>query len=106
MSVTNSQKSKVNEKLTGRTISSRGNAFSNGSIAEIIGTGENAKNSLIWITIVASFSAGGLFSIFLYARSFVCDIGFSLIEDLKSLWSIFVPLITLALGYSFGKGSK
>ena len=78
-----------------------------GKVTEIVGTGENAKNSFSWTTITWSFIIGGGISFLLYIRSFFYGDpqAPTLISDLKTIWSIFVPLITLALGYSFGKGT-
>ena len=77
-----------------------------GQIAKIIGDGENAKNSFIWVTIRWSFLIGGLTTLALYLRPGYCQAEFqgNLLEDIKSAWTIFMPVITLALGYSFGKG--
>lgn len=77
-----------------------------GKIAQEIGSGENAKNSFIWITIRYSFLIAATVTAAIYFRSLLCAAGTenSLIEDIKSIWSIFMPVITLALGYAFGKG--
>ena len=83
---------------TGRHIS--------GQITEHIGSGENAKNSFIWMTITWSFIIGSGFSFLIYIRSFFFDEPdtSALIDSIGVVWTIFVPLITLALGYAFGKG--
>ncbi|MDD2782033.1 hypothetical protein [Sulfuricurvum sp.] len=79
---------------------------SEGTITKTIGTGDNAKNSLVWITIQWSFIIGSFITlgIYLYAIYFQSEARNNLLEDIKSIWSIFIPLITLALGYTFGKG--
>lgn len=79
---------------------------SEGRMAAWLGSGANAINSIIVITIISSFSMGFIISIGLYFRPAYCDSAFqgSLIEDIKVTWSIFLPIITLALGYFFGKG--
>jgi len=79
-----------------------------GKIGEVIGTGENARNSFVWIAIRWSFIVGGLLcvGIFLhptYCKSDASDLFF---EDIKAVWGIFVPIITMALGYAFGKGDR
>lgn len=73
-----------------------------GKIAENIGTGENAKNAIVWMTITWSFVIASVLSLLLFSLV-VADKDFKYLEQIKSVWSIFVPLITLALGYSFGK---
>ena len=81
-------------------------APSEGKIAETIGGGDNAKNSFIWITIRWSFIIGATTSLAIYLRPVYCQVELqgNLLEDIKAAWSIFMPVITLALGYSFGKG--
>ncbi|HBW61333.1 MAG TPA: hypothetical protein DEF75_02900 [Comamonas kerstersii] len=77
-----------------------------GKIAQTIGGGDNAKNSFIWVTIRWSFVIGAITSLAIYLRPVYCgaELQGNLIEDIKSIWSLFMPVITLALGYSFGKG--
>lgn len=79
---------------------------SEGKIAETIGGGDNAKNSFIWVTIRWSFSIGALTTLAIYLRPAYCqaELQVNLVEDIKAAWSIFIPIITLALGYAFGKG--
>lgn len=74
-----------------------------GTITQQIGSGEYAQTSIVYRTILWSFIAGGVFS--------VAAIGISVwrgtdtfLTNIKDIWSVFVPLITLALGYLFGKG--
>jgi hypothetical protein len=77
-----------------------------GRIAETIGTGEHARNSFVWVTICWSFALGGLTTLAIYLRPTYCqaELQGNLLEDIKSAWAIFFPIITLALGYAFGKG--
>ncbi|EKD7163942.1 hypothetical protein OSF66_002729 [Vibrio vulnificus] len=77
-----------------------------GNITQHIGSGENAKNSFIWMTITWSFIIGSGITFLIYLRSFFFDEPdtTSLIESIATVWTTFVPLITLALGYAFGKG--
>ncbi len=77
-----------------------------GKIAQTIGGGDNAKNSFIWVTIRWSFLIGAVTSLAIYLRPVYCqaELQGSLLEDIKATWSIFMPIITLALGYAFGKG--
>lgn len=73
-----------------------------GRIAETIGTGDEAKNSIVWMTITWSFFIASMLSL-LFFSLVVAYKDFDYIEDLKSVWAIFVPIITLALGYAFGR---
>jgi hypothetical protein len=74
-----------------------------GSITQQIGSGEHARNSIVYRTILWSFIGGGLLSAASMALA-LCLGKPAPIGDLKDIWSIFVPMITLALGYVFGKG--
>lgn len=83
-----------------------------GKIAEHIGTGDNAKNSIIWITIRWSFLiALGITILLLVFLGFAYyNNNQSEISELKkfilSIWAIFTPIITLSLGYAFGRDYK
>jgi len=72
-------------------------------ISKEIGTGEAAKDSFVYLTIRWSFLVGTLTSLAIFARSF-CDTSADLVDMVKTVWSVFMPIITLALGYAFGKG--
>jgi hypothetical protein len=97
---------KLNEETTVIKKPPRGKPSEMGAISKTIGTGDNAQNSIVWITIRWSLILGGLVSLALYLRPVYCqtDYSGSLVEDIKATWDIFMPIITLALGYVFGKG--
>lgn len=73
-----------------------------GKITHSIGTGENAKNSIVWMTITWSFGIGAVITVAILALCFVQGKG-DYVDSIKSVWAVFVPIITLALGYAFGK---
>ncbi|HCR3980646.1 TPA: hypothetical protein OOF39_000046 [Kluyvera ascorbata] len=83
-----------------------------GLIAQQIGTGEHARDSFIWMTLRYCFYSGAGFSICIVLAYFY----FILVKDdpnkvdivgaLKDVWSIFTPILTLALGYAFGKRER
>lgn len=80
-----------------------------GVINKHIGTGDNAKDSFVWMTLKSCFWIAGLISLGLFLISSVsffinnvCSDN-ALVDNLKNVWSIFTPIITLALGYAFGK---
>ncbi|HCG8517832.1 TPA: hypothetical protein NJ569_003309 [Vibrio parahaemolyticus] len=88
-----------------------------GDLGQYLGTGNNAQNSVVWLTIKWSFFIGiGISAVIvLYMFHFtpkflpICDPSYKPtfpMEYIKTTWSIFVPIITLALGYMFGKGGK
>jgi len=73
-----------------------------GKVSEIIGSGRNAQNSIVYKTIAWSFLSGILFSSIIIAYVIYKGEG-SPIDSIKNVWSIFIPVITLSLGYIFGK---
>jgi len=83
-----------------------------GNVNYSIGTGKNAQDSVVWLTILWSFCLGIALSLLLVIFSWPYSPSGSHppiekvfpIDQLKSIWSIFVPIVTLALGYMFGKG--
>ena len=82
-----------------------------GAVNYTIGTGKHAQDSVVWLTIKWSLSLGLFLSISLiiYMWPETADgvhppiKAIFPMDDLKSIWSIFVPIVTLALGYMFGK---
>lgn len=87
----------------------KGESSNPGVISKHIGTGNNAKDSFVWMTLrscfwIAGICSVGAFSITVYRLYIYKDfMETTFIDDLKNLWSIFTPIITLALGYAFGK---
>lgn len=74
-----------------------------GELTRKIGSGKHAQASLVYYAIVYSFLIGLILSggayfliIFKHSQSPYTD-------TLVSIWGIFVPIITLSLGYIFGK---
>ncbi|MDA0570752.1 hypothetical protein [Burkholderia gladioli] len=74
-----------------------------GRVAMHIGTGKNAQNSIVYKTISWSFLAASGFAILAYAYAWWH--GGDPLEAIKGVWTLFIPLITLSLGYVFGKAS-
>jgi hypothetical protein len=80
-----------------------------GSITGTLGTGENAKNSLVYISILWSFLTAAGFSMVVAFSDMVFHAGDKTVvitDDLAKVWGIFIPIVTLALGYAFGKSQK
>ena len=73
-----------------------------GKITHLLGTGENAQFSIVYKTISWSFAAAGISSIIVVSHILYKNNG-NVIEALKGIWAIFIPVITLSLGYIFGK---
>lgn len=83
-----------------------------GAVSQTLGTGKHAQDSVVWLTIRWSLLLGFILSVILILFMWPShpdgvhppiEAVFP-IEQLKTIWSIFVPIITLALGYMFGKG--
>lgn len=77
-----------------------------GKITSTIGTGAVAKDSIIYLVIRWSFISGTIITALLIINNWlfredgkVPD----LTNDIEATWSIIIPIITLALGYAFGK---
>ncbi len=104
--MSNSLKAPTSENVSDK--STKANSLSNkeivGKIGTHIGTGKNAKDSFIWMTITWSFSIATGLSLLLFIRAFFIGETLELIDSIKDIWTVFVPVITLALGYAFGKG--
>ncbi len=81
-----------------------------GTISQYLGTGENAKNSIIYLVLKFSFVSAVIISVIIIINYWffrdhenkVPDI----VGDLKIIWEIVTPIITLALGYAFGKNER
>ncbi|KAB2966333.1 hypothetical protein [Zoogloea sp.] len=74
-----------------------------GILTHQIGSGEHAQNSIVYQTIQWSFIGGGLLSAAVLVIAVYQGRG-DVLSEVKGVWSIFAPVITLALGYIFGKG--
>ena len=75
-------------------------------ITGTIGRGEDARNSFVYITIKWAFISGCIITVlivlnhwFFRKEETIPDFA----SDIQLVWDIVVPLITLALGYAFGK---
>ncbi|GEP52723.1 hypothetical protein FNO01nite_33950 [Flavobacterium noncentrifugens] len=80
-----------------------------GKITEFIGKGEDAKNTFVYLTITWAFKAGIAITTLIYLNGWlfrqnekVPDI----IGEVSTAWQFIIPLITLALGYAFGKSKS
>jgi hypothetical protein len=78
-----------------------------GQLTSIFGTGDNAKDSFVWISLRYSFIVASLITLGVFLMTaFSCRNNSYFMESLPKIWDIFVPIITLALGYAFGRGAK
>ncbi|EGQ9971465.1 hypothetical protein M5224_004712 [Vibrio parahaemolyticus] len=86
-----------------------------GSVNKSLGTGKNAQDSVVWLTILWSFGVGIGTTLLLFvfvwyyypSAPIICATSAPIpefpLEYLTTIWSVFIPVITLALGYMFGK---
>ncbi len=81
-----------------------------GIIGRLIGVGNNAKHSIVTIIIICCFVAAIIITILVivnYWKFRDCENKVpDIVGDLKVIWEIITPIITLALGYEFGKKEK
>lgn len=75
-----------------------------GTITKQIGSGKHAQAAIAWQTIKWSFIAGGAVSVLIVAVPTIAGTTAELVHVIE-VWKIFMPLITLVLGYVFGKGT-
>lgn len=73
------------------------------SIPDKIGTGDDAKNSVVWHVITYSLTIYACIVSALLVIDVVGNNGRSALTIVKDSWAIFTPIITLSLGYMFGK---
>lgn len=81
-----------------------------GKITEMLGSGNNARISIIYLVLKWVFISAVILTILIIinywcfrdSESKVPDIT----GDIKSIWEILTPIITLALGYAFGKSEQ
>lgn len=78
-----------------------------GKIPSFIGEGRNAQHSIVTIVIICCFIAAVAITILIVINYwFFMDCEHKIpdiVGDLRTVWEIVVPIITLALGYEFGK---
>lgn len=73
------------------------------NIPNKIGTGDDAKNSVVWHVITYSLTIYSCIVAALLVIDVVNNDGNSALTIVKDSWAIFTPIITLSLGYMFGK---
>lgn len=95
----------TNKQGKNYTAPPKGEATQTGKIAEKIGTGKHAKNAIIWFSITWSFYFASGISLLIFMKNFFIE-STNIIDDIGTVWGIFVPIITLAMGYLFGKSKE
>lgn len=80
-----------------------------GTVTKTIGTGKNAQNSIIFLTIKYSFLIGGVLTVLIVINHWYFGTKQKVPDftsDVKLVWDIIIPIITLSLGYAFGKSQN
>lgn len=81
---------------------SSGRALSN-TIAKVIGEGENAKNSIVWKVITYTLYMYSVVIAILIINDVFKYGGLNCVDIAKETWATYSPILTLSLGYMFGK---
>lgn len=84
----------------------KSDSSSPGKITETIGRGEDARNSFVYLTLKWAFSIGSVLTLLIIINKWFFEKDEkvpNIMGDISLAWEIVVPLITLALGYAFGK---
>jgi len=76
-----------------------------GTLGEKFGTGKHAQTNIVLMVIRYSFWFAATICAIIAIYSWITKKD-SILEPLKTVWSIFTPLITLSLGYLFGRGKE
>lgn len=74
--------------------------------SHLIGKGDEAKDSVVWYLITRLVRISLWLTLILFAVDIWYEKGKNCLEILKQVWSVFAPVITLALGYLFGKRER
>ena len=81
-----------------------------GKITSWIGLNEEAKHSLAFIVLLWVIAAGGLATLVIVIDYWYfhckCTQPASMIADIKLIWELVTPIVTLVLGYEFGRHEK
>lgn len=98
-------KSDIEIPKSGKSGVNAGNSFIP-KITETIGRGDDARNSFVYLTIKWAFISGCVVTVLIVLNHWcfrkeetIPDFA----SDIQLVWDIVVPMITLALGYAFGK---
>ena len=89
-----------------KTEESKINTDSPGKITKTIGRGEDARNSFVYLTLQWAFIIGTALTVLIFLNKWFFEednVVPNIVDDITSVWKIVIPLITLALGYAFGK---
>lgn len=71
-----------------------------------IGTGDDAKSSVVWFVITFTLTLYACLVAVLVIIDIYNNNGVNVLNNIKESWAVFTPVITLSLGYMFGKAES
>ncbi|MOA15365.1 hypothetical protein D3C78_1355180 [compost metagenome] len=74
--------------------------------SDMIGKGDQAKDSVVWYLITRMVRISAFFITVLFAVDIWKNNGINCLDILKQVWGVFAPIITLSMGYLFGKRER
>lgn len=80
--------------------------FFTSPFSDVIGKGDEAKDSVVWYVITRVIRLASFVLLFLFGVDLYYHQGANCMSILKEAWNVFVPIITLAMGYLFGKQNR
>ncbi|WP_202906976.1 hypothetical protein [Pseudomonas coronafaciens] len=92
--------------LTRRQSRSSFFSFNANPFSHLIGKGDQAKDSVVWYLITRMVRLSALVVVVLFGVDIFYNKGTNCLSILKETWSVFAPIITLSMGYLFGKKER
>ncbi|WP_460418764.1 hypothetical protein [Pseudomonas sp. microsymbiont 2] len=80
--------------------------FSSVPFSNLIGKGDQAKDSVVWYLITRMVRLSAVVIFILFAVDIYYNKGEKCLDILKETWGVFAPIVTLAMGYLFGKKER
>ncbi|EMR7550479.1 hypothetical protein WJ752_004605, partial [Salmonella enterica] len=96
-------KNNINRRQIGSGIQTNNEGEKTGGMSDNVGVGKHAQTNIIWYIISSTFI---VFSCIAAALVILVVYGYNISEvtqSIKDIWSVFTPILTLSLGYLFGK---
>jgi len=73
------------------------------TISDLIGRDSDAQNSVVWLVISKTLNWSWWITLILIINDLIRNNGSNSLEIIKTVFGLFIPIITLSLGYVFGK---
>lgn len=81
-------------------------ALQTNAIAQHIGEGDNAKDSVVWFVITKIFYIYSIIILILLINDICRFSGVNCLNIIHDTWATYSPILTLSLGYMFGRKEK